>query len=146
MEDLSIDFEEEPDKQDLDSFSQILRQYNEAQVGPSGYKHLTIFIRNEAGAVVGGLTGATYWGWLYVDKLAVADSLRNRGLGKRLLENAEQTAIKRGCKFAYLDTFAFQALPFYEKLGYTIFGVLENFPEGKKRYFLQKKLDIGDTT
>ncbi len=140
MENLSIDFEEEPDKQDLDSFSQILRQYNESKVGPSGYKQLTIFIKNEDGAVVGGLTGVTYWGWLYVDKLAVADSLRNRGLGKRLLENAEQAAIKRGCKFAYLDTFAFQALPFYEKLGYAVFGVLENFPEGNKRYFLQKKL------
>ena len=57
-----------------------------------------------------------------------------------MLEQAEVEAVNRGCKFAYLDTFSFQALPFYEKQGYAVFGVLEDYPEGKKRYFLQKRL------
>ena len=33
-----------------------------------------------------------------------------------------------------------QALPFYEKHGYTVFGVLENYPTGHSRYFVRKSL------
>ncbi len=53
---------------------------------------------------------------------------------------AEQTAQERGCAHAYLDTFSFQALGFYERLGYKIFGVLEDFPPSHQRYFLQKQI------
>jgi hypothetical protein len=39
----------------------------------------------------------------------------------------------------WLDTFSFQARPFYEKLGYEVFGQLEDYPRGHSRYFLQKR-------
>jgi hypothetical protein len=35
---------------------------------------------------------------------------------------------------------SFQAQPFYEKQGYTVFGVLEDLPDGHKRIFLKKDL------
>ncbi len=140
MADLVIGVEEDPEKQDLESFWSILREHNEAQAGPANHRKLFILLRDDAGNIVGGLNGETYWGWLYVANLALSRSLRNQGLGKKLLEQAEVEAVNRGCKFAYLDTFSFQALPFYEKQGYAVFGVLEDYPEGKKRYFLQKRL------
>jgi hypothetical protein len=39
-----------------------------------------------------------------------------------------------------LDTFSFQALGFYEKLGYRIFGELGDVAGGHKWYFLKKDL------
>ena len=39
-----------------------------------------------------------------------------------------------------LDTHSFQARPFYEARGYKVFGVLDDYPEGHKKFFLSKKL------
>ena len=41
-----------------------------------------------------------------------------------------------------LDTLSFQARPFYEKLGYRVYGQLEDFPAGSghTRYYLTKTL------
>jgi GNAT superfamily N-acetyltransferase len=99
---------------------------------------LSICLRNQAGTIVGGLHGDTVYGWLYISLFWVAKDLRGKGYGKQLIEIAEQTAIKRGCNNAYLNTFSFQALNFYQAIGYEIFGELKDFPAGQKRYFLQK--------
>lgn len=40
----------------------------------------------------------------------------------------------------YLDTLDFQALPFYEREGYSIFGILEDYPPGHRQYYLRKSL------
>jgi hypothetical protein len=47
----------------------------------------------------------------------------------------------RGCIGSFLDTFSFQARPFYEKQGYTVFGRIENFPKGHTRFLLSKRWD-----
>ena len=39
-----------------------------------------------------------------------------------------------------LDTFEFQALGFYQKQGYEIFGTLEGYCKKYERYYLRKKL------
>jgi len=65
------------------------------------------------------------------------------GLGKELMKRAEVYALERGCTDAFLDTFSFQARSFYEKLGYRVFGVLENHPAGHQHYFMTKQLCPG---
>ena len=51
----------------------------------------------------------------------------------------EEMAKEMGAKLAQVDTYDFQALLFYQKLGYEVFGVLDNCPiEGNKRYYLSK--------
>ncbi len=53
----------------------------------------------------------------------------------------EQEAHLLGSRLSIVDTFEFQALEFYQKLGYTQFGVLDDCPcPGNKRYYLKKKL------
>ena len=52
----------------------------------------------------------------------------------------EAEAIRRGCKGAYLDTFSYQARPFYEKLGYEVFGTLDDYPTGHQRFYMRKRL------
>ena len=53
---------------------------------------------------------------------------------------AEGEAMKRGCHAAWLDTFEFQARAFYERIGYSCFGTLPDFPKGSSRYFMSKAL------
>jgi GNAT superfamily N-acetyltransferase len=118
-----------------------LLAFNEARLGPADWKPVRLVVRDAGNAVVGGLIGQTRWRWLYVAKLWVAETARGRGVGTRLLTAAEDLARDRGCTDASLDTFAFQARPFYERLGYRLFGTLEGYPPGHRQYFLTKSLD-----
>ncbi len=117
-----------------------LRAFNEAQVGASAHRGLAIEVRGEDGDTVGGLWGATGFGWLFVHLLVVPETLRGQGLGRQLMAMAEDEARQRGCHGAWLDTFDFQARPFYERLGFVCFGELTDYPKGHTRYFMQKAL------
>ena len=77
-----------------------------------------------------------------IDGLWVAEQLRGRGLGRRLLVAAEAAAIKRGCRGAWLGTFDFQSRGFYERLGYTVFAELADFPDGHSRGELLGRLRL----
>jgi GNAT superfamily N-acetyltransferase len=78
--------------------------------------------------------------WLHVRTLAVVALVRGRGFGRELMKPAELYAVERGCSDAFLDTFSFQALPFYEKLRYRVFAIRENHPVGHRHYFIRKQL------
>jgi len=93
------------------------------------------------GSLAGGLSGSISYGWLFVDILWVDSAARSQGYGRSLMLAAEAEARKRGCRYAWLDTFSFQARGFYEKLGYAVFGELHDFPAGHSRFFLRKKLE-----
>ena len=99
-----------------------------AGIEPRNYRPLVIFLYDERETVVGGLVAETVWGWLRVKEFWVAEHYRGQGWGAKLLALAESHAIERGCQHAFLDTFDFQALSFYQKQGYEIFGSLADFP------------------
>ena len=117
-----------------------LRAFNEVRLGPADEQPVKIVVRDTDGNIVGGILGHTRWRWMYVAKLWVDESLRGQGVGRRLMEAAEDLARSRGCTDVSLDTFDFQARPFYEKLGYELFGVLEGFPPDSRQYYLRKSL------
>ncbi len=129
-----------PDPEDVATVREGLNQYNWRHVQQDNYAQVHLFIRDETGAVVGGLLGGTYWGWLYVEILWLSDDVRHQGWGTRLLAEAERIAIERGCHGAHLDTMDFQARPFYERQGYSVFGIIDDMPLGHQRIFLKKKL------
>jgi GNAT superfamily N-acetyltransferase len=70
----------------------------------------------------------------------VTESERRRGYGGELLARAEAEARQQACRGVHLDTHQFQAPDFYLRRGYQVFGVLEDYPAGARRYFLAKKL------
>lgn len=115
--------------------------FNNAAVGDDQYLPLNLIVRDSAGAVIGGLLGETYWGWIHIGILWLREDVRGAGLGSRLLGMAEAEAVRRGCKHAHLDTMDFQALDFYRKYGYTVWGQLDDIPAGHSRYFLRKTLE-----
>jgi len=114
----------------------ILKHLGDVELG----KSIRILMRDKEGRVVGGTTASIFGGWLYVSLLWVEDLLRNRGYGTELMNRLEKEARRLGCQYAHLDTYSFEAKPFYERLGYEVFGVLENYPEGHCKYFLKKRL------
>jgi GNAT superfamily N-acetyltransferase len=120
---------------------QIIRElvaFNDRHAASENDRDLIVVLRAE-GSLIGGLIGFTYWNWLFVKQLWVSEAFRSQGHGSELMLAAEREAAGRGCGHAHLDTFDFQALPFYRKLGYVVFGELEDFPPGHTRYFLQKR-------
>ncbi len=117
-----------------------ISDFNTRQAGDDQGQNLCFVVKAPGGEIVGGVIGATYWDWLYVNLMWVKEELRGQGYGERLLALAEDEARRRGAKNAYLDTFSFQAPEFYKKYGYQVFGELPDFPSGYTRYFLTKKL------
>ena len=117
-----------------------LREFNEVRLGPADERPVRIVARDDTGTLVGGVLGHTRWRWLFVGTLWVVDSARGKGLGTRLMTAAEEVARSRGCTHVSLDTFEYQARPFYEKLGYKLFGTLEGYPPGYKQFYLTKAL------
>jgi GNAT superfamily N-acetyltransferase len=65
---------------------------------------------------------------------------RRGGLGGDMMRQAEEEARARGCRDMWLDTFAFQARPFYEMLGFQVFGQLDGPAPAFPRYFMRKIL------
>jgi GNAT superfamily N-acetyltransferase len=119
-----------------------LARFNEAQSGRrEDYRRLAVLISHPVSdTVIGGLWGETMFCHLHVDVLFVPESLRGVGVGRQLMRQAESEAIRRGCVGAWLDTYSFQARGFYERLGYTVFGTITDYPPGHSRFFLQKVL------
>ncbi|RDE15482.1 MAG: GNAT family N-acetyltransferase [Candidatus Thorarchaeota archaeon] len=101
---------------------------------------LRIFMWNRDGGIVGGLTGTMFGGWPYISLLWIEKSLRASGRGTRLMRMAEKEAAKAGYKNVHLDTYSFEARPFYEKLVYQLFAKLDDYPPGYCKYFLKKQL------
>jgi GNAT superfamily N-acetyltransferase len=103
-------------------------------------KSFKIFIRDKADEVVGGTIVHCFGGWAYISLLWIDEALRNQGYGTQLMHLVEQEAIQLGCHHAHVDTYSFEARPFYERLGYEVFGILEDYPKGYCKYFLKKRL------
>jgi GNAT superfamily N-acetyltransferase len=116
-----------------------LKAYNDAALGKSDYRPFAVTIRNK-GKIVAGLVADTYWGWMYVNVLWVAEGHRRKGWGQALLGKAEAEARERGVRNVFLDSFSFQAPQFYAKLGYREFGRLNDFPSGHSRHWMTKAL------
>ncbi|WON78147.1 GNAT family N-acetyltransferase [Serratia sp. UGAL515B_01] len=126
--------------EDAEEIRNHLKAYNSRFVGEILNKNVGVFFLDDNGHKLAGLTGSTLGQWLNIDLLWVSETLRGRGVGSKLIKAAEQHAYANGCRFSRVDTFSFQARPFYEKLGYQLQMILHNCPVEHERYFFTKNL------
>jgi GNAT superfamily N-acetyltransferase len=110
-------------------------------IGKAQPRLLVIPICDDNGSVAGGLWSYTLFEWLHVQMLFVPLPLRRLGIGASLMASAEAEARERGCRGAYVDTFSFQAAPFYQRIGFTLFGKLDDCPPGHDRLYFCKRFD-----
>ena len=116
-----------------------LVDYNRAAVGKHPWKQLAVTVRDD-GRIVGGVLGALWLEWLFVELLWLAEAFRGRDVGTELMNTLQDEARRLGAKNAYVDTFTFQAPGFYEKLGFREFGRLEPYFQTHARIWLTKPL------
>ena len=118
-----------------------LKSFNAEFIGRDQPRKLSVIVRNEEEQIVAGLLAETKWDWLYIGWLWVNERYRARGIGAKLMKDAEREAIAMGCHHSHLTTLDFQAKRFYEKLGYEVFAALEDFPPGHTRYLMKKRIE-----
>jgi GNAT superfamily N-acetyltransferase len=133
---------ENPLPADVDAIFAVIRACNDAHIDVWRPQRLGIFVRDEQNRFVGGIYLVLARGWMYLDGLAVVERARQQKLGSQLLNAAEKEARQRDCHHAWLETYSFQARPFYEQHGYQVFGILYDHPIGHQRYFMQKSLSL----
>ena len=132
----------DPTAADVDAILATLAESEVTHGYVAGYQPFSVLLSDGSdGRVSGGMYGYQLFDWLFIQYLSVPAALRGQGIGQDLMSRAETWARGRGLAGIWLDTFAFQARDFYEKLGFTVFGTIEDHPRGSRRYFLQKRLD-----
>ena len=146
-----MDYKIEIVLQEKDDFSDFLRDkirtynnshsvYHRESREEGSVQPVHIILSDDTNNWIGGLTGQVYWQWFEVDKFWISDVLRGKGLGRTVLEKAEQLAKDKGATKALLTTFEFQARTFYEKWGYRVVGEVKDYPPGSTYYTMVKSL------
>jgi len=129
-----------PQDADFEALKAGLTEYNESFTGAVHREKVSSFVKNDSGFIVGGILGEINWNWMHIQGLWVDESIRKNGWGAKLLSEMEEYALSKNTSNIRLETTAFQALGFYIKAGYSVFGELPNMPKGYTSYFLQKQL------
>jgi GNAT superfamily N-acetyltransferase len=136
---MRITLDDAPDEAIHRLLLQRIDRFNDQATGlPAPSQPLALVLRDPLGQAEGGLLGVSYYGWLIVNQLYLPPRLRGQRMGTRLLHLAEGEAVRRGCRGIWLDTWSFQAKPFYEGCGFKQFAELAEFPPGHRRHYLAK--------
>ena len=138
--DLNFRITDDADAQDIGEIYELLKAYNLRHREASANVPLGIYLEDAQKKKLAGLTGETFGNWLCIQFLFVRESCRGKGIGRKLLEAAEAEARQRGCKYAFVNTFSFQAPAFYKKHGYQEVFTLEEYPYTGKRHDYTKQL------
>ncbi|RKE04514.1 GNAT family N-acetyltransferase [Marinifilum flexuosum] len=140
---MNIKVTDEVDHKSYDRVVEFLVEFNNSQTEKNAdeiNKPIEIIVRDDKGEIIGGLYGRSIWGTLEIKTFVVKAQNRNKGIGKKIILEAEKEAKKRNCRFISLDTFSFQAPKFYEKLGFEKVGTETDFPKGFDKYYYRKNI------
>ena len=118
----------------------LIRSYNRSKREVAESEPLNLYIEDEHGEIMAGLVAETFGNWLEIEYLFVKEDLRGQGIGSQLLQQAESEAKKRNCRFAFVNTYQFQAPAFYQKHGYKEVFTLKDYPYTGQRHYYQKDL------
>ena len=118
----------------------LIRSYNRSKREVAESEPLNLYVEDEHGEIMAGLVAETFGNWLEIEYLFVKEDLRGQGIGSQLLQQAESEAKKRNCRFAFVNTYQFQAPAFYKKQGYKKVFTLKDYPYTGQRHYYQKDL------
>ncbi|CAH9049949.1 hypothetical protein PSECIP111951_00524 [Pseudoalteromonas holothuriae] len=107
---------------------------------PHGTGHKFVITAQNGDEIIGGLQASIVWSHCVLELLWVNESARGSGLGSQLMQQLEVFAHEHKLHQIRTETLDFQAKPFYEKLGFSVYGILENTPPEHTSYFLVKHL------
>lgn len=136
---------EEPSSADVEFLEDRLYEFYVGKTGISDGRSLGVFLRDDS-KIVAGAAGYTWGETCELRQVWVAASIRGRGLGRRLMAEAEAEAVRRGCRQLVLTTHSFQAPEFYRKLAFDVVSVLPDYPRGYSALVLRKRLSLSTSS
>ena len=128
------------ESQKAQEIGDLIRSYNRSKREAAESEPLNLYVEDDSGQVMAGLVAETFGNWLEIEYLFVKEDLRGQGIGSQLLQQAESEAKKRNCRFAFVNTYQFQAPAFYQKHGYKEVFTLKDYPCTGQRHYYQKEL------
>lgn len=131
---------ENTESQKAQKIGELVRSYNRSKREAAESEPLNLYIEDEHGRLLAGLVAETFGNWLEIEYLFVKEDLRGQGIGPQLLQQAESEAKKRNCRFAFVNTYQFQAPAFYQKYGYKKVFTMKDYPYTGQRHYYQKEL------
>ena len=131
---------ENTESQKAQKIGELVRSYNRSKREAAESESLNLYIEDEHGRLLAGLVAETFGNWLEIEYLFVKEELRGQGIGSQLLQQAESEAKKRNCRFAFVNTYQFQAPAFYQKYGYKKVFTMKDYPYTGQRHYYQKEL------
>jgi GNAT superfamily N-acetyltransferase len=141
---MNIEVTSNPQKEDLKILSEGIKSYNQQHIPDTVVfeedTKFAVFAKDDNGKVIGGIRACAYWNYCILELLWLSDKTRGLGVGSKLIDAFEKFAFDKGFNYVRTETVSFQARPFYEKLGYTVYGELPNYPKGHTTYCLYKEL------
>ena len=131
---------ENTESQKAQKIGELIRSYNRSKRETAESEPLNLYFEDEQGQLLAGLVAETFGNWLEIEYLFVKEDLRGQGIGSQLLQQAESEAKKRNCRFAFVNTYQFQAPDFYQKYGYKEVFTMKEYPYTGQRHYYQKEL------
>ena len=131
---------ENTESQKAQKIGELVRSYNRSKRETAESEPLNLYVEDDSGELLAGLVAETFGNWLEIEYLFVKEELRRQGIGTQLLQQAESEAKKRNCRFAFVNTYQFQAPAFYQKYGYKKVFTMKDYPYTGQRHYYQKEL------
>ena len=141
MPNLTLELAEPPTAEDTRLLIDGVRSFNRERTGVERPRTVAYLLRDEQRRIIGGVQGMLWGRAMHIDVLWVDEDHRGEGHGSRLMSEIEKYGAEHNHPLLYLETASFQALPFYEGLGYRVFGELPEICEGETMFFLSKVLN-----
>ncbi|CZH01717.1 putative acetyltransferase [Legionella pneumophila] len=138
---MKLTYESEPRQEDIDFLSQGISEYAYLKKGQQPIETFAFFVRDADEVIIGGCNGSMYYGCLYIDQLWVDERYRKQGIGKQLIEKSEFLGKQKQCRFSTINTMDWEALGFYQKLGYQVEFQREGYKHHSTLYFLIKEFN-----
>jgi ribosomal protein S18 acetylase RimI-like enzyme len=136
--DYTIQYESNPSADDIKKLNDGIMEQAKQKKGMKQLDFFGFFIRDNEGEIVGGCSGDNMYGSLFVGSLWVAENLRGKGYGTKLMQAAEKLARDKKCNFVAVNTMDWEALEFYKKLGFRVEFERHGYDKDSIFYFLRK--------
>lgn len=137
----TITYEANPNPNDVQFLNEgiIAEHKRKKEMKPLDF--FAFFVRDDNGLIIGGCAGDNMYGGLFIGQLWVREDLRGKGYGTKLMKLAEEFASNNQCRFITVNTFDWEALAFYKKLGFNIEFSRHGYDKRSVFHFLRKDIE-----
>jgi GNAT superfamily N-acetyltransferase len=124
----------------LKKFDRGFSEHALESIGHPGEVKRRAFVVHTDGLFVGAMTVGILWGTLQIRQLFIESPYRRQGIGTQFINHAFIIGKEEHCRVSFVETMSFQALPFYQKFGFTLEFARHGFDRDAVLYYLRKEL------